>query len=244
MHNTFAEKRVFIAGGTGGIGKAIAQAFLDNGAKVFIHGRNEKKLDGIPGIALDLDDQENIEKAAKAAKEFLGEVDIFVSAIGSGKYKNTGLLSKDEWEEVLQKNFFSSVLLVNAVTPYMGKSDPNIIVIGSIAGKERLNAPVGYTVAKAALNTFVRSVSPELAEKNIRINIVNPGNIYFEGGRWDELKKEDEKKVTEFIDQNVPQKRFGKPEDVARAVLFFASPKSDFVTGSSLEIDGGQHVSF
>lgn len=244
MEGKFAGKRVFIAGGTGGIGMAIAQAFLTNGANVFLQGRSKDKLASYSGVAKEIENSENVNEIVKEVKDNLGGVDIFVSAIGSGKYKKTGLLSQEEWEGVLMQNFFSSVLLVKELVEHMDGSDPNIVFIGSIAGIERLNAPVGYTVAKAALHSYVRSMSSELAEKNIRINIVHPGNIFFSGGRWEEIKNSDPKGADNYINSTVPQKKFGTPQDVAEAVLFLASPNSNFITGASLEIDGGQHVSF
>ncbi len=244
MEGKFAGKKVFVAGGTGGIGRAIAKAFLDDGADVFIQGRNQDKLDGLSGFAKEVKNSEDVDEIVNEVKNKLGGVDIFVSAIGSGKYKKTGLLSQEEWNEILMQNFFSSVLLIKGIVGLMNGSDPNIVLTGSIAGIERLNAPVGYTVAKAALHSYVRSMSSELAGRNIRINVVHPGNIYFSGGRWEELKNSDQEGTKAYIDSVVPQKRFGNPEDVAQAVLFLASQGSNFITGASIEVDGGQHVSF
>ena len=145
----------------------------------------------------------------------------------------------------MDQNFYSTALLLNTAAPFLEKGlDSNVVVMGSIAGIERLNAPVGYTVAKAALHAYVRAMSAELASRKIRVNIIHPGNIYFEGGRWEEIQDEDPAGTKNYIESVVPQRRFGSPEDVAQAVLALASPKSSFITGASLEVDGGQSVSF
>lgn len=257
MKEYFRKKKVLIAGGTGGIGRAIALAFLQEGSEVFIHGRDAQKLDEVllelrkagdvpvAGIVKDVYDEASAGEIVMASQKFLGNLDIFVSAIGSGKYKKTGLLSKEEWDGVLTQNFISTALLISAVCPIMEKNrDSSIVVIGSIAGTERIEAPVGYAVGKAALHSFVAAISAELVEKGIRINIVHPGNIYFKNGRWEEIRNADPARTESYIHNNVPQKRFGTPEEVAGSVLFLASNSAAFISGSSLYVDGGQHTHF
>ena len=257
MTNEFTGKKVLVAGGTGGIGKAIAEAFLVGGARVFVQGRNLQKLEkliseldvkykgNISGTSSNLLIAEDFSKLLDAANNFLDGIDVLVSAIGSGKFKKTGLLTQEEWSQVMDQNFYSTALLLNTAAPFLEKGlDSNVVVMGSIAGIERLNAPVGYTVAKAALHAYVRAMSEELASRKIRVNIIHPGNIYFEGGRWEEIQDEDPAGTKNYIESVVPQRRFGSPEDVAQAVLALASPKSSFITGASLEVDGGQSVSF
>jgi 3-oxoacyl-[acyl-carrier protein] reductase len=242
--SAFDGKKVFVTGGTGGIGMAVTRAFLEKGAKVFIQGRDEKKMEGNPGIALEFDAQNKFVLAADAAQKFLGKIDILVCSIGSGRFKKTGLLTENEWRDIFGQNFFSATQLIKEVLPYMEGKDPNIVVIGSIAGIERVGAPVGYAVSKAALHAYVKSVVTEFADKNIRINIVHPGNIFFQGGRWDEIRNADPEDVDNYINKSVPQKRFGRPEEIANAVLYLASEDAGFVTGASVVIDGGQTVSF
>src|SRR3989338_6914936 len=225
MTNEFTGKKVLVAGGTGGIGKAIAEAFLVGGARVFVQGRNLQKLEkliseldvkykgNISGTSSNLLIAEDFSKLLDADNNFLDGIDVLVSAIGSGKFKKTGLLTQEEWSQVMDQNFYSTALLLN-------------------------------TVAKAALHAYVRAMSAELASRKIRVNIIHPGNIYFEGGRWEEIQDADPAGTKHYIESVVPQRRFGSPEDVAQAVLALASPKSSFITGASLEVDGGQSVSF
>jgi len=94
-----------------------------------------------------------------------------------------------------------------------------------------------------ALNSYAKHLSVELAKDNVRVSIVHPGNVYFEGGRWEELLKEDKSKIKRYIQEKVPMRRFGKPEEIAEAILFLASSRAKFITGTSLIIDGGQHNS-
>ena len=112
--------------------------------------------------------------------------------------------------------------------------------IGSIAGLQHLKAPAGYAVAKAALDTYVKCLAQDLAADGIRVNIVHPGNIYFEGGRWAELQKERKEATEEYIASQVAQQRFGTPEEIANVVAFLTSSKASFMTGASVVVDGGQ----
>lgn len=257
MNNKFDGKKVFVAGGTGGIGKAISKSFLESGAKVFLSGRDLNKLKTtiteldnefkgkISGSVIEYIETNNVSKLINEANDFLNGIDIFVSAIGSGKFKKTGLLKKEEWNEILDQNFFSATLMVETLFPILKQgNNPNIVLIGSIAAFERMSAPVGYGVSKAALHAYVRLMSEEMASDNVRINIVHPGNIFFENGRWDEIKKDNPKATEDYINKYVPQKRFGSPKDISETVLFLASNEALYITGSYLSVDGGQHLSF
>ena len=151
------------------------------------------------------------------------------------------MLDQNEWDEVMHQNFFGNIITTNHLLPLLRKSkNASICYIGSIAGLEYSKAPISYSVAKSALNTYAKCISKELATENIRVNIVHPGNIFFVGGRWEELRNNSRDSVEEYIKENVPQGRFGKPDDIAKTVFYLSSKSASFITGSSIVIDGGQ----
>lgn len=128
--------------------------------------------------------------------------------------------------------------------PLLEKVSGNILFISSICGLEALNAPIDYSVAKSALQTFSKHLSKKLAYKGIRVNCLVLGNIFFPGGVWDLKMKENADKVNEMLRNNVPLNRFGNPNEIAYASLFICSEYASFITGTVLVIDGGQTNSF
>ena len=116
-----------------------------------------------------------------------------------------------------------------------------ILFISSIAGMEAFGAPTDYSTAKAAIIALAKNISRKVAP-NIRVNVISPGNVYFEGGSWDEKIKHDKKRVDEMIKTTVPLNRFATPEDIANSAIFLCSDKASFITGATLVIDGGQTV--
>lgn len=242
-------KRIFVAGASGGIGSAVAEAFLDEGASVVLHGRDAGKLEArraaleakhpgrVSAIAADLTEPKGREAAVAAIGEAL---DAAILCIGNGNVAKGHDLSQEEWDAILAQNFFADVLTAGALVPVLKKaSAPSLCFIGSIAGLEIMKAPLGYAVAKAALDAHAKRLAHELAP-DIRVNIIHPGNIYFEGGRWEELKRERGAEIDAMLASQVALKRFGTPEEIASAAVFVSSPKASFMTGASLIIDGGQ----
>jgi len=182
---------------------------------------------------------------AEYKKKHGNSLKVLVISVGSGKVVKTAFIKEREWIKVFEQNFFGIVNLIFDFMPLLKKSkDPSIVIVGSIAGIEHIGAPVSYASAKAALHSYAKHLSVEVAKDGVRVNIVHPGNVYFDGGRWEELLKGNTKKVRQYIKEKVPMRRFGKPKDIAEAILFLASQKAEFITGASLVVDGGQHNSF
>ena len=120
-------------------------------------------------------------------------------------------------------------------------SNGSLLFISSIAGLEAFGAPTDYSTAKAAIMALSKNLASKLAP-NVRVNVIAPGNIYFEGGSWDEKIIKDKTRIDKIIKSEVPMKRFGFPEEVAASVVFLSSEKAKFITGTTLVIDGGQTV--
>lgn len=242
-------KKVFVAGASGGIGSAVAEAFLDEGASVILHGRDRAKLEKrraaleakhagrVSAVASDLTDQDGREQAVAAIGE---ELDVAVLCIGNGNVTKGSGLTQEQWDAILAQNFFADVLTASALVPILKKGNaPSLCFIGSIAGLEVMKAPLGYAVAKAALDAYAKGLAQELAP-DIRVNIIHPGNVIFEGGRWEELRAVDPTGVDAHVDAHVAQKRFGTPVEIASAAVFVSSPRASFMTGASVVVDGGQ----
>ena len=113
-------------------------------------------------------------------------------------------------------------------------------MISSIVGLQQSRGPLGYSAAKSSVLSLVKNLSYDLAPFGIRINAIAPGNIYFKNGRWQEILQKSPAVLKDYIEKEVPLKRFGKPEEVASAIVFLASPSSSFTTGSYLVVDGGE----
>ena len=138
-------------------------------------------------------------------------------------------------------NFFSSINIIEKFKNDIKKSNGSIVCISSICGQEVIDgAPITYSVCKAALNSYVKSISRPFGKLNIRINAIAPGNILFKGSVWDKKLDNDKEKVSENIEKNVPLNKFGNPNDIASLTTWLLSDEASFVTGGIFVIDGGQ----
>ena len=146
-----------------------------------------------------------------------------------------------DWERSFSENFWSVTNLVEASRRNLSETKGSIVCVSSICGNELITgAPLTYSAAKAALNSYVNGVSRPLGEMGIRINAVAPGNILFNGSVWDRKITENKKEVEEFLKKEVPLKKLGSTKDISNLVAYLASPISSFVTGSVWTADGGQ----
>jgi 3-oxoacyl-[acyl-carrier protein] reductase len=123
----------------------------------------------------------------------------------------------------------------------MKKSKGVLLFISSIAGMEAFGAPTDYSTAKSAIIALAKNMARKLAP-NIRVNVIAPGNVYFEGGSWDEKIKQDKIRVDEIIKSTVPMNRFATPQEIADSAVFLCSNRASFITGTTLVVDGGQTV--
>lgn len=251
-------KVVLITGSSHGIGKAIGSAFLAEGAKVIITGRDGNSLNNtykelsdkygeasICPYQGDMTQIDVITNCAELGVKKFGKIDILVANLGTGKSKPGLEAERSEWERMLNQNLLGSAEVVKAVVPVMKRNGSgSIVFIASIAGREVSEAPLAYSAAKSGLISLAKTLSHQLAKDNIRVNVVAPGNIKFEGGRWEEIIKEKPNIIEEYIKKSVPMQRFGKPEEVASAVVFLASERASFITGACLVVDGGETRAF
>tara|TARA_R110002153_G_scaffold104403_4_gene242193 strand:- start:1504 stop:2256 length:753 start_codon:yes stop_codon:yes gene_type:complete len=242
-------KNAIITGASKGIGRSIAETFAEEGVNVAICARGEEALrstakellkKGVKVYAesCDIGDTEKFEAFLDKVKSEFGSVDILVnnvSALSLGEeYSN--------WEASINIDLLASIRATQKVVPWMIKSGSgNILFISSISGLEA-GSPAAYAASKAALISYSKTLSAQLACKNIRVNTIAPGSVEFSGGLWEMAKKHDRP----FYDRalsTIPFGRMGRPEEIAKVAAFLVSSCASWVTGTCLAVDGGQHKS-
>jgi len=234
-----------VTGGSKGIGRRCADLLADEGANVAICARNageteaavnalKKKGVNAFGRALDVADERALADWVKMSAGVLGGVDILICNVSA-------LAVQDEvesWKKAFDIDMMHTVNAVNAALPYLEKSKAaSIVIVSSVSGREVDFTAHAYGAFKAALVHYAQTLAHKLAPKNIRVNAVSPGNVYFEGGIW------------QWVEQNVPDLfqralslnptgRMATAEEVAAGVVFLAAPVSSFTMGTNLVIDG------
>ncbi|MBI2274138.1 MAG: SDR family oxidoreductase [Bacteroidetes bacterium] len=247
-------KHIVITGGSKGIGLAIVNGFLQEGAFVHVISRGIMNREDIRDITnyeaqifeyhCDVTLEEELYVVFEAINKNANcMIDAVVANVGNGAGKTLPVTEKDEWDASWNINFNSSANTTRIFLNALKKSHGSLIFISSIAGEEFIGAPTSYSVAKHALLSFTKILSHRLAPE-VRVNAIAPGNIYSEDGTWGKKKKENPSAVHHMLNEKVPLKRFGYPEEVAALVLFLTSEKASFITGSCINIDGGQTIRF
>nr|WP_314993496.1 SDR family oxidoreductase [uncultured Capnocytophaga sp.] len=244
MYNPFSleNKTILVTGASSGIGKAIAIECSKMGAKVVVTGRNEQRLQETYGqlegthpayIVADLSKKEDIETLAKQIDSLNG----LVNCAGLTIPKPFKFLQEEDIQEVMTINFNAPLLLTQLLVKKKKlQKAASIVFISSISGiKVSYIGNSIYSASKGAINGFCKGLALELAPQQIRVNTVIPGMVetnIVSGGEVTQEQMEADK-------QKYPLKRYGKPEEVAYAVVYLLSDASSWVTGSNLLIDGG-----
>jgi 3-oxoacyl-[acyl-carrier protein] reductase len=238
-------KKALITAASRGIGLSIARQFADDGADVAICARSEGGLEAavkdleqrgvkVFAKAVDVSDGPALKTFVAEAAAALGGLDIFVSNASAG-----GGMGEQAWQATFEIDVMSAARGVEAALPFIAKSDAgSIVFISSTAALEYLGVPQPYNAMKAALIAHAGDLAQALAKQGVRVNTVSPGPIYFEGGNW-EMIKNAMPAVYQGALAQCAIGRMGTPEEVARAVVFLASPAASLITGANLVCDGG-----
>jgi 3-oxoacyl-[acyl-carrier protein] reductase len=237
--------RAIITGGSKGIGRHCAEIFAQEGADVSICARNSdevtetvvslKKRQVVAfGRAFDVADKSALEDWVKASAAALGGIDIVVANVSALAVED----SEEAWQKEFRTDMMHTVRTVNAAMPFLEQSKAaSITAIASVSGREIDFTGPAYGGIKAALIHYMQGLAYRLAPKMIRANAVSPGNTYFDGGIWQSIEKGNPDFFQQALALN-PTGRMAKPEEIARGVVFLASPASSFTTGTNLVIDG------
>lgn len=247
MPSSIHDRTILITGASKGIGRGIAKVFAAQGAKVTVLARQLEAVEPVVeeirqagGIALaqaaDVTNLDSLKAAVQATVEQFGGLDILCANAGIFPSSSLENMSESDWDAVMNTNLKGTLFSVQACLPALRKSAaPRIILTSSITGP--LTGYPGWThygASKAGQLGFLRTAALELAADQITINAVLPGNVLTEG--LEDLGDDYLAKMAAAI----PLKRLGSVEDIAHAMVFFASPEAGYITGQTLVVDGGQ----
>ncbi|MBD3636758.1 MAG: 3-oxoacyl-[acyl-carrier-protein] reductase [Crocinitomicaceae bacterium] len=239
-------KVAIITGASRGIGKAIAQKFIEEGAKVaFTYLSSDEKAKALEaeltssggvakGFKSNAAEFDAAQKLADAVIEEFGQIDVLVNNAGITKDNLLMRMSEEDWDAVIDVNLKSTFNLTKAVLrPMLKARQGSIINMSSVVGVSGNPGQANYAASKAGMLGFTKSVAQELGSRNIRCNAIAPGFIETE------MTAELDEKVVQGWRDGIPMKRGGTPEDVAKTTVFLASDLSSYVTGQTINVCGG-----
>lgn len=239
----FSGKTAAVLGGNSGIGLAAARAFLDEGARVAITGRNAATLvqaasgNGMLAVRSDMASAADSKAALARIAAELGGIDILFVNAGVGGFAAFPLVTEEFWDGVHAVNLRGAFFAMQAALPHL-RDGGSIVITGSIGAVLALPGNAAYAAAKAGLRAVARILAVELLPRRIRVNMVSPGptdtEIFKRGATASEIER-----LRTTMANAVPMKRMGEAEEVARAVLFLASGEASFINGVDLYVDGG-----
>lgn len=239
-------KVAVITGGNSGIGLATAKEFKNEGARIVISGRDRQTLDeaareiggDVLAVQSDASSLSEINKLFAAVKERFGKIDVLFVNAGIGKFAPLEAVTEEFFDAVMDINFKGAYFTIQKALPLLNDG-------ASIVLNTSINAHIGmpnssvYAASKAALITLARTLSAELVGRGIRVNAVSPGPVMTPiYGRLG-LPPEELEETAKNILEQIPMKRFGQPEEIAKTVLFLASADSSFLLGTEIIADGG-----
>lgn len=236
-------KKVLVTGGTRGIGRALLQTFIEEGADVSFCARSAESVAGVLseysasgsrviGEPVDVSDIAVLQAWIDRSADALGGIDVFVSNVSA-------MGGPDKWQQVFDLDVLGTVRGVEAVLPHLRAGGRgSIVMVNSTAAVETFRGPTAYAAFKAGLLNYAKNLSRELAHENIRVNSVVPGPVFVAGGAWDQIRAEKSEEFEKVL-ADLPMGRMAAPEDVARAVVFLAGEAASYISGTALVVDGG-----
>ena len=242
------EKTAIITGGTAGIGKGIACEFIREGASVVITGSNVAK--GLAAqaelgpkatfIQADSTSTESIKHMVQEALRVLKKLDILVNNAGYADGKDVESQTEDEWNHLFNVNVNGYARCIRSCLPYLKESRGVMLNTSSMVGMRGQDHAFGYCATKGAIIGMTKNLAIDLAKYGIRVNALCPGWIVTENMRenWTKLQPEPQKAIP-LLDASHPLKRAGTPKDCGRAAAYLCSSDGEFITGITLELDGG-----
>lgn len=243
-------KVALVTGGTEGMGYATAEAFLRAGAKVVISGRSIEKgeaavkrlasLGEVTFVKGDVSIADDAERMVETTVERLGRIDVLFNNAGVYLEKSAEDTTEEEWDQVIDVNLKGTFLVSKYAVPHMKRQGGGAIVNNSSdAGLVGNRACAAYCASKGGVTIMTKAMALDYAKDNIRVNCVNPAVIDTPMVAREVARVDDPEKYTHQMNIDHPIGRIGRPEEVAKAVLFLASDQASFITGAALSVDGG-----
>ena len=239
------KKNIIVTGASGGIGNAIVEKIYEQGGNVLATGTREEKLQelkqkfkNIKILKFDISNHEKIEEFINNATDELGgSLDCIINNAGITKDNLTIRMSMEEWSKVIDINLTSTFLMSKfAIKKMLKNKSGKIINITSVVGHTGNVGQANYTASKAGIVSMSKSLAIEYAKKNININCISPG--FISTAMTDKI----DEKFKDSIISKIPANRLGQPGDIANAVIFLASPGSDYINGETLHVNGGMYL--
>lgn len=250
-------KVAVVAASSAGIGRAAAQVFAREGARVVLNGRREDVLQAtaheiaatgtqVEAVAADLTTAAGCERLIQAAVARFGGIDALVTNAGGPPSKPFADLDDDAWHAAFDLTMMSTVRLIRAALPHLQASRGSVVTITSISVKQPIPGLILSNSIRPGVVGLGKTLAEELAASGVRINNVGPGSIWTDRQEYLVSTRAEQKHTSveaevQQIEQGIPMKRLGTPEEVANLVVFLCSPAAAYITGSTILVDGGAY---
>jgi len=246
-----SKRTVIVTGGTQGIGRGIAEAFVSNGDNVILTSRKLESAqktansfnnhDGlIVGCEFDIEKREGITPLIDFAINKFGQIDVLVNnALSQSVVFPLETMSDENIEFAITSNITNTFILTKQIFPHLGKTNGNIINISSSITSRYVENLQLYSMMKAALEQMTKALAAEWAKANVRVNTIKPGFVYTSALKYFDVPEDVIDSNYQYFKQFHPLGRIGHPEDIGKLAVYLASSAANFITGSHFDIDGG-----